>query len=93
MKTDYQNTIILTIRSIREKNGCNQASLAKLLNISDGHMGNIESPKTSHKYTLAQISRICKHFNVPVSQVFGVKATETAAAIDELIDNIVKYTE
>ncbi|MBO8439747.1 MAG: helix-turn-helix domain-containing protein [bacterium] len=93
MKSEYQNRIIHRIRQLREEHGYTQGNIASIIGISNGQMGNIESPKTSHKYTLAHIQQICKEFKYPIELIFLDKTdfSENNNIIDLLIDNIVKY--
>ena len=51
MKTEYQNYIIYRIRQLREERGYTQGKVASVIGISNGQMGNIESPKTCLLYT------------------------------------------
>lgn len=95
MKSDYQNYIIHRIRTLREERGYTQGKIANVIGISNGQMGNIESPKTAHKYTIAQIQQICKEFNVPIEQLF-LEDEDFAKGVDIislLIDKIVKYVQ
>lgn len=75
--------------------GYSQKDVAMLLGISPGQMGNIESPKAANKYTLNQISILCKNFNIPIEQIFIEdddygKGTDI---INLLISKIIKYGE
>ncbi len=95
MKTEYQNHIINRIRQLREERGYTQENVASIIGISNGQMGNIESPKTSHKYTLAHIYIICKEFHYPIDQLFieDAELSTNRDIIDLLIGNIVKYEQ
>lgn len=95
MKSDYQNYIIHRIRMLREERRYTQGRIADVIGISNGQMGNIESPKTAHKYTIAQIQQICKEFNIPIEQLF-LEDEDFAKDVDIislLIDKIVKYVQ
>ena len=70
MKTEYQYEVISRLKKLREEKNYTQASLAKLLEISPGQLGNIESFKQEHKFTLAQILKICDELNVSVESIF-----------------------
>lgn len=70
MKTEYQNSIIGKLRAIRQEHNLSQAQLASLLDISTGQMGNIETPKAAHKYTLGQIYAICEITQTSISDLF-----------------------
>ncbi len=88
MKSEYQNYIINKIRRLREERQYSQENIAILLGLSNGHIGNIESPKKTHKYTLNQIFKICKEFNYPIEQIF-LEEEDYRANID-IISNIIK---
>ena len=93
MKNEYQNDIIGRIRKLREERGYTQSKIADIIGISNGQMGNIESPKTPHKYTLAHIHNICKEFNIPIEQIF-LDDNDYAKNIDLinlLIEKIIEY--
>lgn len=95
MKSDYQNYIIHRIRLLREERGYTQGKIANIIGISNGQMGNIESLKTSHKYTVAQIQQICKEFKIPIEQIFldDDDFSKDMDIINLLIDKIVKYEQ
>ena len=91
MKTQYQYEVISRLKKLREEKNYTQASIAKLLEISPGQLGNIESIKQEHKFTLAQILRICDELNISIESIFlpekeGVKTRE-------VIEAIIKYQE
>lgn len=95
MKSEYQNYIIHRIRLLREERGYTQGKIANVIGVSYGQMGNIESPKTAHKYTIAQIQQLCKEFNIPIEHIF-LEDEDFAKDIDiisMLIDKIVKYEQ
>lgn len=43
MKSDYQQQVINKIKALREKQGITQLAFSKMLGISPGQMGNIDS--------------------------------------------------
>ena len=88
MKSEYQNYIINKIRRLREEHQYSQEKIAILLGLSNGHIGNIESPKKIHKYTLNQIFKICLEFNYPIEQIF-LEEEDYKANID-IISNVIK---
>ncbi len=93
MKTEYQNYIILKIRKLREERNLSQKDVARMLGISPGQLGNIESPKAANKYTLNQIYTICHNFNVSIEQIF-IEDEDFSKGIDIinlLILNIINY--
>lgn len=91
MKTNFQNEIINRLKSAREKHGLSQANVADNLGISYGQMGNIESPKQNHKYTLAQIYTLCKSLEIPIEDVFLTQEEKQGNIIDKLVSNIIAY--
>ncbi len=91
MKSDYQISVIGRIRKMREKRGYSQAQLATALGISNGQLGNIESSKPPHKYTLSQIYKISKLFDVHIENFFVDDAC--VVTIDSLIKSIIRYEE
>lgn len=95
MKSEYQNYIIHRIRQLREEHGYTQGKIATVIGISNGQMGNIESPRTPHKYTLAHIQQICKEFNFPIEQIFleDEDFSTNKDTISLLIDKIVAYEQ
>lgn len=95
MKSDYQNYIIHRIRKLREERGYTQGKIANIIGISNGQMGNIESFRTSHKYTLSHILRICREFHFPIEQIFleDEDFAKDTDLITILIEKIVKYEQ
>lgn len=92
MKTEFQYEVISRLKKLREEKNYTQASLAKLLEISPGQLGNIESYKQDHKFTLAQILKICDLLKVNIEEVFLVDKKDSIS-IRKVIDAIVKYQE
>lgn len=70
MKTDYQQQVINRIKLIRERKRFSQLTFSKLLDISPGQMGNIDSCKQPHKYTLKQILKICDFLEINIEEIF-----------------------
>lgn len=95
MKSDYQNHIIHRIRQLREERGYTQGKIASVVGISNGQIGNIESPKAPHKYTVAQIQQICKEFKIPIEHIFleDDDFAKDVNIISLLIDKIVQYVQ
>lgn len=94
MKSDYQNTIILKIRKLREEFGYSQKDVAEILGISPGQLGNIESSKAPNKYTLSQIYTLCNTFHTRIEQLF-IDDDEYGSRdiINLLITKIIQYGE
>ena len=92
MKTEYQYKVISRLKKLREEKNYTQASLAKLLEISPGQLGNIESYKQCHKFTLAQILKICDLLEIDIVEIF-LPNKEGNVEPREVIEEIVKYQE
>ena len=92
MKTEYQYEVISRIKKLREDKNYTQASLAKLLEISPGQLGNIESYKQDHKFTLAQILKICISLEIEIEDILLPERSEKVELID-IVEAIVKYQE
>ena len=93
-KTKYQQTIIAKLRRLREEKRYSQQKVGYILGLSNGQIGNIESVKQTHKYTLSQIKALCKEFDVRIEQIFLEEDDyKTKDIIDLLIDRIITYGE
>lgn len=95
MKTEYQNSIIMKLRKLREELGYSQKEIAMILGISPGQLGNIESPKAANKYTLSQIYTLCGTFQIPIEQIFIDDEDFQLGKdiINLLISKIIRYGE
>ena len=93
-KSNYQLEIIFKIKREREARGLGQKNIANILGISEGHVGNIESPKFPQKYTLKQLDILCKYFNIPTEQLFipdNLYIQEDINITALLVEKIVEY--
>ena len=97
MKTDFQLRVINIIRELRQEIALDQAKdyVAELLDLrSSGLVGNIESPRFPHKYTLKQLSVLCEAFQYPFENLF-LDEKETLLPYKEriklLINKIIDY--
>jgi len=81
MKTEYQNEVIARLKALHEKNGFSQLDIATYLGISPGQLGNIESYKRPHKYTLKQIYLLCTKFGIEIPQVFCSSKHEASTSL------------
>lgn len=94
MKTDYQQQVINRIKLIRESKGFSQLAFSKLLDISPGQMGNIDSCKQPHKYTLKQILRICDFLEITIEEVFFADNEKCEMfSTRNVINAIIKYQD
>ncbi len=91
MKTQYQYEVISRLKKLREDKNYTQASLAKLLEISPGQLGNIESIKQEHKFTLAQILKICDELGGSIETMFLPDNDKVETR--DVIEAIIKYQE
>lgn len=94
MKTQYQTIVVDKLRKIREENNHSQASVARILGISPGQLGNIESYKQGHKYTLKQIYVLSNLFRVPIEYIFSTPENELEKGnVNGIIEQIIKYQD
>lgn len=92
MKTHFQYEIISRLKKAREDKNFTQASVAKQLGISPGQLGNIESYKQEHKFTLAQILKICDLLEISIEEIL-LPEKKGEVSTREVIDVIVRYQE
>lgn len=94
MKNPIEEAIIMKIRKLRLERNISQMALSDILNVSDGQIGNIESSRFQHKYTLKQIYTFCTFINYPFEKVF-LSDEELASknSIALLIKKIIQYEE
>lgn len=94
MKTELQLQVINIVRELRNNHKLSQAGLSDVLNVSYGMIGNIESTKYEHKYTLKQLKAICTYFDFPFKRLFlndSQIEEEEDKLINLLIDKIIEY--
>ena len=68
--SNIEDQVIQKIRRLRIERNISQSALSDILGISDGQIGNIESPKYQHKYTLKQIYEFCSFIEYPFENIF-----------------------
>lgn len=90
-KTDFQNDVVNRIRQLRIAQNVSQIGLANIIDVSNGQIGNIESPKFQHKYTLKHLDLIAKYFGVSITYLLTGDKKEID--IDNLIKHLIKYDE
>lgn len=59
----FELEIILNIKRIRVERKKSQSSIACLLDVTDGYIGQIESPKWPAMYTFDQLNKIALDFD------------------------------
>jgi putative transcriptional regulator len=90
-KTNFQNEVVNRIRQLRLDNDISQIQLANIIDVSNGQIGNIESPKFQHKYTLKHLYTIARHFNVPLE--FILTGSNSKMDSELLIKTLIQYDE
>ena len=90
-KSDYQMQVINRIKSIRYDLNISQVKIAEWLNLSNGQVGNIESVKFPHKYTLKQLKCICDHFNIKIENI--LLDSDEKKSIESVINKLIEYEE
>jgi putative transcriptional regulator len=88
-KTKYQLEVVNRVRSLRTERNISQIKIASILDVSSGYIGNVESPKFQHKYTLKQLLALSSFFNVSLDYLLTGEF-ETLAT-DEIINLLVTY--
>ena len=56
----FEQAVIDKIREVRKKKGISQRTLAYLIDVSPGFIGNVENPKRRDKYNLNLLNRIAE---------------------------------
>lgn len=87
-KTPCQEKIIQLVKKLRQDNDVSQSQLSEVLGLSPGQIGNIESPKFTHKYTIKHIYEICKYFDFPIENAF-LKDEEMALSKKEIVNLLI----
>ncbi|MEG1523344.1 MAG: XRE family transcriptional regulator [Bacteroidales bacterium] len=88
-KTEYQLSVITTVKNLRVAHNESQMQIANILGVSNGQVGNIESVKYPHKYTLKQLYIISQHFNTPIHRLFVSDNDEVSC--DDIVKMIIEY--
>lgn len=94
MKSQFQTTIIEKLRRLRIERNMSQAHIARALGISPGQLGNIESYKRSHKYTLKQIYTLSTILGVTIEELFSTEQTKLKHGdVNGTIEQIIRYQD
>ena len=89
-----EELVIQKIKQLRIERNISQLALSDILGISDGQIGNIESPKYQHKYTLKQIYTFCTFIEYPFEKIFLTdEELNSNKYINTLITKIIEYEE
>lgn len=92
--TKIEEQVIQTIRKLRMERNISQLAMSNILGISDGQVGNIESPRYQHKYTLKQIYTFCSFIEYPFEKIFlSENEISSKNHINLLIEKIIQYDE
>lgn len=93
-KTKYQIFIIDKLKRLREDKEYSQASVAKIIGISPGQMGNIESYKRKHKYTLKHIYSLSQLFEVSIENILSDDGCVIEKGdVNKVLQQIIKYQD
>lgn len=90
-KTAYQNKVINRIRQLRIDNDISQIGMANIIEVSNGQIGNIESPKFPHKYTLKQLYLISQHFRVTLDYL--LTGNDITLDTEHIVKALIQYDE
>lgn len=95
MKSEYQNIIVDRIRRIRLSKNYSQQDISAILDISNGQVGNIETPTKTHKYTLSQLAVLCEEFEVNIKDLFleDTDGLSSEELVKRLINSIIEYEQ
>lgn len=89
---EIQYAIIQKIKALRIEHNISQTVLSEILGISSGQVGNIESSRFPHKYTLKQIYSFCSYIDYPVENIFLSEADlKSFNKCEQLIKKIIEY--
>ncbi|MBQ3689072.1 MAG: helix-turn-helix transcriptional regulator [Bacteroidales bacterium] len=92
--SNIQTQIIQKIKKLRSEKNISQLALSDILGVSDGQIGNIESPKYSHKYTLKQLYDFCIFVEYPFEKLFlSDEELKSKDVLKLLISKIIEYDE
>lgn len=62
--TELEQYIIDFVRELRAAKGVSQRDLANAIHVSQGFIGDVESPKQSAKYNLRHLNALADYFNL-----------------------------
>lgn len=65
-RTEIESFVISKVKEMREDKHISQSELATLIGVSDGFIGQVESPHFSVKYNLNHINRLAIVFECSV---------------------------
>ena len=68
--TPIEQYVIDRVREYRLEKGMSQRELARLLDLTDGVIGKIETPKERAKYNISQLNEIAKIFKCSIKDFF-----------------------
>lgn len=92
--SEIEEQVIHKIKQLRIERNISQLALSDILGISDGQIGNIESPRYQHKYTLKQIYTFCSFIEYPFEKIFLTdEELSSNKYINTLIIKIIQYEE
>lgn len=90
--SNIEDSVIQKIKRLRIERNISQSALSDILGISDGQIGNIESPKYQHKYTIKQIHEFCSFIEYPFENIFlSDEELKSKNIVKLLIEKIIEY--
>ena len=91
LKSTYQLEVVNRIKALRISKDLSQIKVANLLDVSNGFVGNVESPKYRHKYTLKQLWILAKYFGVSLDYILTGK--EIVLSSEQIVTYLISYDE
>jgi len=88
-KSEIQLNIINKIKELRQADNISQAKICDIIDLNSvGQVGNIESPKYKHKYTLQQLFTLSCYFNYPIEDLF-LSESELNNPVSDVINSLI----
>jgi len=73
LKSEIENFVINKVREMREKQNISQSELATYLEVSNGFIGQVESPNYPTKYNLNHLNKLAIILNCSVKDFMPAK--------------------
>lgn len=61
-KSKFEMAVVERVKEVRISLQKSQAYVAMVLDVSEGYIGQVESPKYASRYTLDQLNKLAKEF-------------------------------
>lgn len=98
-KSKYEMEVVARVIALRHQNRKSQAYVAAALEVTDGYIGQIESPKYPSMYTMDQLNELAKifdcspadfHPDTPVEQVLKKKDRDYIKSLNATISDVIE---